>query len=43
MREAVHDGIRAQFAEAGLCFAAQDATTKEEEGELPRAAMEDVD
>jgi hypothetical protein len=42
-REAVRDKIWAQFAEVGLGPEAQDASAEEDGGELPLAAVEDVD
>jgi hypothetical protein len=46
MREAVRDKVRAFFAEAGLGPEALDGAAEEEEDEedeLPRASVEDVD
>ncbi len=43
MREAIRDAIQAQFAKVGLFLEAQDTAAEEEEGELPRASVEDVD
>ncbi len=44
VRKAARNEIRADFAEAGLVFGAQEADADEdkEEGELLRASMEDV-